>query len=491
MSQRDDTLFLGIDVGTQSSKALVVDVAAGRVLGRGSAPHTMIAGLPAGHQEQAPQQWLQAVQQAVAAALTGIDRSRVAALAVSGQQHGCVVLDAEGAVLRPAKLWCDTATAAEAAELGARLGRPLPVGYTASKLLWLRRHEPATWQRIRTVLLPHDFVNLRLTGLAAMEAGDASGTGCFDPRQRCFDPAAIAAIDPQLAEWLPALRPAGELLGGLSADGARLLGLPAGLPVATGGGDNMMSAIGSGAVAPGVVTISLGTSGTIFARSDAPVLDPEGLIAPFCSSDGGWLPLLCVMNLTGVTEEVRLLTGRSHDELTALAQAEPWGAGGLCWLPYLLGERVPELPLATGSLLGLRPGSLRPGPLYRAAIEGCASNLLLGFDRLRRCLLPIERVHLVGGAAHNPLWQQVLADMLGLPVLPLREAESAALGAALQAAWAFGRSRGDHQPLHALVAPWLAGAPPVAPIPAHAAPAAACRAQFAAALQQLHPGTSV
>jgi len=487
MSRRDAALFLGIDVGTQSSKALVVDVAGGAVLGRGSSPHAMIEGLPPGHLEQSPEHWLTAVEQAVASALAGLDRGRVAALAVSGQQHGCVVLDAEGAVLRPAKLWCDTATVVEAQELSAQLGRQVPTGYTASKLLWLRRHEPAIWQRIRTVLLPHDFVNLRLTGIAAMEAGDASGTGWFDPVQRRFDPAAIAAIDPQLADWLPALRPAGELLGGLSADGARRLGLPAGLPVALGGGDNMMSAIGSGAVAPGVVTISLGTSGTIFARSEQPAIDPAGLIAPFCSSDGAWLPLLCVMNLTGVTEEVRLLTGRSHDDLTALAQAVPWGAQGLCWLPYLLGERVPDLPTATGTLLGLRPGALRPGPLYRAAIEGCASNLALGLDRLRRFLPPIERVHLVGGAAHNPLWQQVLADLLAVPVVPLREAESAALGAALQAAWALAHVRGDVRALQSLVAPWLAGAQPVEPIPAHAGPAADGRARFAAALRQFHP----
>jgi xylulokinase len=365
----------------------------------------------------------------------------VQGVGVSGQQHGCVVLDGHGCVIRPAKLWCDTSTAIEARELSRRLGRAVPVGFTASKLVWLREHEPARWACVRSVLLPHDYVNLRLCGVATMEAGDASGTGFFDPVARSFDAAAMAAIDQRLPRCLPALVAPGEPAGNLSAEGAALLGLRAGTLVSAGGGDNMMSAIGSGATRSGVVTLSLGTSATLFARSETPVVDPEGLIAPFCSSDGGFLPLLCVMNCTGLLEEVKAAFGLDHGLLTAAAAAVPPGSEGLSWLPFLQGERVPDLPEATGTLLGMRPGLLRPGHLYRAAMEGVALNLAWGADRLRALGLRIEQVHAAGGAARNALWISILADALGVPVQPLAEPESAALGAALQALWTARRQR--------------------------------------------------
>ncbi len=195
----------------------------------------------------------------------------------------------------------------------------------------------------------------------------------------------MAAIDGRLAAMLPALRAPGALAGRLAPAAAQALGLPVGVPVSAGGGDNMMSAIGSGATTAGVVVASLGTSGTVFARTETPVVDPRGRIAPFCSSDGAWLPLLCVMNLTGVTEEVKALTGLDHRALTAAAAAVPPGTGGLTLLPFLLGERVPDLPEATGTLLGVRPGLLRPGHLYRAALEGTACNLGAGVDRSPTC----------------------------------------------------------------------------------------------------------
>jgi sugar (pentulose or hexulose) kinase len=350
---------------------------------RAQHPHAFVEGLPTGHIEQHPEQWWDAVAATAREVLQHVDRTRIAGIGVSGQQHGAVVLDGSGAVVRPAKLWCDTATAAEARELSERTGRAVPTGFTASKLLWLARHEGRSWAAVQRVLLPHDFINLRLTGEASMEFGDASGTGFFAPEQRRFDPAAMAAIDPRLSSMLPALRPVGELAGRLSKTAAERTGLPAGIPVAPGGGDNMMSAIGSGATRAGVVVVSLGTSGTIFTRTERCVVDPKGSIAPFCSSDGAWLPLLCVMNLTGVSEEVKLLTGLSHAELSKLAADVPPGCAGLLWLPFLVGERVPDLPLATGTLLGLRPGLLRAGHLYRAALEGTSLNLGAGLDRLR------------------------------------------------------------------------------------------------------------
>jgi sugar (pentulose or hexulose) kinase len=205
----------------------------------------------------------------------------------------------------------------------------------------------------------------------------------------------------------------------------------------------MMSAVGSGATSTGVVTVSLGTSGTAFAHADGPVVDPEGLVASFCGSTGGWLPLLCVMNLTGVTEEVRAGFGMSHSALTAEARSTRPGCDGLLWLPYLNGERVPDLPNATGTLLGMRPGHLRAGTLYRAALEGTSLNLAWGIERLKGLGLEATELRLVGGAARNPLWREILAACLDTSVLPLEEPESAALGAAMQAQWSWHRDRGD------------------------------------------------
>jgi xylulokinase len=488
MSPLPTGLFLGFDVGTQSTKALVVDAARGEVVARAAAPYGLLPGLPPGHLEQHPDTWWQAVVATARDVLQQVDARRIAGIGVSGQQHGAVLLDADGAVVRPAKLWCDTATAAEAGELGAVLGRAVPTGFTASKLLWCKRHEPQHWQRVRTVLLPHDWINLRLCGAASMECGDASGTGFFDPVARGFDRAAMLAIDAALPQMLPPLRAMGEFAGRLTAAAAAALGIPAGVPVAAGGGDNMMSALGSGATRAGIVVASLGTSGTIFTRTDAPVVDPRGAIAPFCSSDGAWLPLLCVMNLTGVTEEVKALTGLDHAALTALAAAVPAGNDGLVLLPFLVGERVPDLPQATGTLLGLRPGSLRPGPLYRAALEGTACNLAAGLDRLRQLGVAVDEVRLAGGASRNLLWRQILADAFGVPVVPLVETESAALGAALAALWSVARTADPALASDAVVQPFVRMAEsPVRPTVAGAAAQRRLAAQFAAALQHLHP----
>ncbi|MCC7063563.1 MAG: xylulokinase [Planctomycetes bacterium] len=482
------SLYLGFDIGTQSTKALVIDPARGEVIARAQRSHGLLPDLPPGHMEQHPETWIEAVQATGREVLALVDRERIAGLGVSGQQHGCVVLDADGRVVRAAKLWCDTATADEARWLGDKLGRTVPTGFTASKLVWLQRHEPERWAKVRHVMLPHDFVNFRLTGVASMEFGDASGTGFFDPATRQFDRLAMHAIDARLPSLLPPLLAPGALAGRLSASGANLLGLPEGLPVAAGGGDNMMSAIGSGATRAGVVVVSLGTSGTVFTRTAAPVIDPQGLIAPFCSSDGAWLPLLCVMNLTGVTEEVRALTGLGHGELTEQAAAVPSGCEGLLWLPFLAGERVPDLPEATGTLLGMRPHLLRPGHLYRAALEGTSLNLSAGFDRLRALGVSIDEVRLVGGAAKNPLWQQILANVFGVAVRPLLETESAALGAALQAEWTVRRLGGETDLLtEDVAAPFVRMAAPVVPEARMRTAVAALRARFAAEVERLYP----
>jgi len=466
----DSELFLGLDVGTQATKGLVIDLAARSVVARASAPHAMVAGLAPGAAEQEPATWWDAVRAVVARLVAAVDPARLAGIGVSGQQHGFVPLDAAGEVIRPAKLWCDTSTADEAEELSRLWGRRVPAGFTASKVLWMMRREPERFARLATILLPHEWVNLRLTGRMSAEHGDASGTGYFDPVERTWRADELAALDARLPEALPPLLAPGEPAGRVTPAAARELGLPAGVMVAPGGGDNMLSAIGSGATRPGVVVVSLGTSGTVFTYSPRPVVDPEGLIAPFCDSTGGWLPLLCTMNVTGVTEEVRAAFGMQAEggleHLTRLAAEVPPGCDGLLFLPYLVGERVPDLPRATGTLLGLRPGLLRPAHLFRAALEGTSQNLAWGTDRLRALGIEITSVRLVGGAARNPLWRQILADCLATPVTPLAEPESAALGAALQAAWSAERQDAPTLTADEIAAPFVRPeAPPQEPSP--------------------------
>lgn len=458
-SGASEGLYLGFDVGTQATKGVVLDAAAGRVVARGGQSYGLIPNLPPGAAEQDPQTWVDAVREVAAELLatSSVERKRVRGVGVSGQQHGLVVLDAEGQIVRPAKLWCDTTTAEEAQELSEDLGRAVPPGFTAPKILWMKRHEPELWGRVRSVLLPHDFVNFRLTGRKTMEAGDASGTGFFDPMARAFDRTAVERIDTRLAGMLPSILSPGSPAGVLSGEGAALLGLDEGVLVAAGGGDNMMSAIGSGATSPGVVVVSLGTSGTAFAYSDRPIIDPEGLIAPFCDSTGGWLPLLCVMNMTGVTEEVRAVFGEQEDieSLTRAAARIPPGCDGLLFLPFLQGERVPNLPEATGVLAGVRPGLLRRGHLFRAALEGTSLSLGLGMERMKKLGIAVEYVRLVGGGSRNPLWAQILADVLEAPVVRLAEPESAALGAALQALWTVRRQAGEDVSADAVAAPFV------------------------------------
>ena len=463
---RGGPLFLGFDVGTGGTKALAIDPAEGRVVARGASSYDLLPPSEPGEAEQHPHTWIRALEEVAAELRAKIDPARVAALGVSGQQHGAVLLDGEGEVLRPAKLWCDTTTAEEARELSAHFGRPVPSGFTAPKLLWSRRHEPELFRRVRTVLLPHDYVNFRLTGRRVTEAGDASGTGLFDPLRRSFNREEAAWIDPRLPDCLPELVEPGEPAGRLSAAGAALLGLTEGLWVSAGGGDNMMSAVGSGATREGVVVVSLGTSGTVFTHRESPLVDPSGLVAPFCASIGGWLPLVCIMNLTGPAEEVARAFGQGHGELTEAARQVPPGCDGLLWLPYLMGERVPDLPQARGTLEGMAPGHLAPGVLYRAALEGTSLNLAWGVDRLRALGVAVEGVHVVGGAAGNPLWREILSAALACPLTPLAEAQSAALGAALQALWTWKRGRGEDADLHSLCAPFLApAAPPTHPQP--------------------------
>lgn len=441
MSGRLRELYLGIDVGTQGTKALLYNAEDGEVVARATRTYGLIEGLPPGHAEQHPATWLDAAAGAVQDLKANADLEReVKGVGVSGQQHGAVLIGADYGIARSAKLWCDTSTAEEAETLSAALGRKIPAGFTAPKLRYVANREPSVWEKTAHVVLPHDFLNACLVHDFFTEAGDASGTGYFDPSTGEYDPRAVEATAPDLAAKLPRLVPCDAVAGEIVPTSAERFGLAPGTPVSAGGGDNMMSAIGSGATRPGVITCSLGTSGTIFGFTESHVACPDGAVAAFRASSAlrsgeepGHLPLLCVMNCTGPLEEIRSLTGKTHDELTAAATAEPTGAGGALFVPYLAGERVPDLPHASGQLLGLRTGSLQPGTLYRAALEGVALNMAWGLERMRKVGLDPKEIRLVGGAARNPLWREVLSSAFNCDVVVLEETETAALGAAIQA----------------------------------------------------------
>jgi xylulokinase len=460
------SLFIGIDSGTQSVKAIVLDLATRRVVAEARAPHALIAGLPVGHMEQQPQDWTAALDTVLAAVAAQIDRRRVRGIGVSGQQHGFVPLDARGEVIRPAKLWCDTSTTAECAILTRKLGGPkaairktgnlmLP-GFTAPKILWLKRHEPENYRRLRHVLLPHDYLNFHLTGNYFMEHGDASGTALMDVRKRTWSRDALNAIDRNLADWLPAISASHEAAGTLRPALAEQFGFPRDVVVSAGGGDNMMGAIGTGNVTPGVVTASFGTSGTIYAFAKKPVIDPRGEIAAFCSSTGGWLPLLCTMNVTTVTEQVRALFGQDHAALESAVAGAPAGAGGLVLVPYFAGERTPNVPDGSGVLVGLNARTFTAAHLARAAMEGVTMGMNYGLRRLATLGVKATEIRVTGGGAKSAVWRQLMADIFGVPVVAMIEDEGAALGGALQAAWCVARREGRNVKLSELTAETVA-----------------------------------
>lgn len=439
--------FIGIDSGTQSTKAIVVDARNGRVVGAAAKAYGLIGKLPPGHKEQNPKVWIDAVIATVRSALkkAKVKAADVRGIGVSGQQHGFVPLDAAGNVIRPAKLWCDTSTAPQCEEIIGKLGglarvieligNGVPAGFTASKILWLKQNEPENYAKLAAVLLPHDYINFWLTGHKTMEWGDASGTALMDVRTRTWSEAVVNAIDPDLKSKLPLIQSSDQPAGKLRTEAAKLLGLTTDVLVSAGGGDNMMGAIGTGNTRPGIVTASFGTSGTIYAYGTKPVVDPNGEIAAFCSSTGGWLPLLCTMNVTLVTELFRNLFNWDHAALEQAVAAAPAGAGGLSLLPYFDGERTPNLPKGTGVLSGLNRHTLTPGTLARAAMEGVTMNLNYGLRRLTTLGIKPREIRVTGGGARSAVWRQMMADIFGVPVVAMVEDEGAALGGALQAAW--------------------------------------------------------
>ena len=446
-------VFLGVDCGTQATKAVLRDPTTGAVVAIGRAPHKRIAR-DDGTSEQDPAWWIDALQIAVRDAIRA-ERFEIGGIGVSGQQHGLVCLDQSDRPVRAAKLWNDTTTSRESAELTRKLGGDsrlleltgnlLLPGYTAPKIAWLAAHEPDAYARTARMCLPHDYLNLWLTGRFVTEPGDASGTAYFDIRLRRYSDAVLAAIDGR-RDWkstLPAIAPSLSIVGTLRREAAEALGLAPGIPVSAGGGDNMCAAIGCDIVAEGPVAVSLGTSGTAFAYRSEPAIDPQREAAAFCDSTGGWLPMGVTLNCTSATEWARALFGMDHAAVDAAVATGR--ASGLTFLPYLAGERTPNRPEATGVFVGLR-ASHGPQEIVRAVVEGVTFGLGYALEALRRTGVASTEVALVGGGSTSDAWAQLCADVFAVPVLRPAIIEAAAAGAARQAQWAVDGERPDPAP---------------------------------------------
>jgi xylulokinase len=453
--------FLGIDVGTSGTKALVLS-RKGTVLATAEAPHELLTPR-AGWTEQRPEGpggWWDAVIAAARAALRKAGkREPVEALGLSGQMHGSVFLDKRGRVLRPALLWNDQRTAAQCREIEQKAGgrqklidmvsNPALTGFTAPKILWLREHEPKRFDQCAQVLLPKDYIRFRLTGEYATEVSDASGTLLLDVKRRRWHDGLLRLLDLS-TDLLPRVTESQEVSGHLTPAAADALGLPAGLPVVGGGGDQAAGAVGTGVVQAGLLSAAMGTSGVLFAASAAPVTDPDGRVHTMCHAiPGTWCVFGCMLSAGGSLQWMRntffadalqKLTrsgkdpGALYPQMMKLAQAAPAGAEGLLFLPYLTGERCPHAdPDARGAFIGLTPRHGLPA-LLRAAVEGITFGMREQVAIFRELGIPVREIRASGGGARSPFWRQLQADIYAAPVVTINVAEGAALGAALLAA---------------------------------------------------------
>ena len=436
---------LGIDVSTTATKAVLVDEAGG-VAGIGSASYGYDVPRPQ-WSEQDPALWWDGALAAIRSVLatTGVGGADVAAIGLAGQMHGAVLLDASDEPLRPAILWNDQRTAAECDEIRERVGPERLIelsgndaltGFTAPKLLWVRNHEPDVWGHVAHVLLPKDYVRLRLTGTHAVDRADGAGTLLFDLAARDWSHEILAALDLD-PTWLPPTAEGPDVAGVISPSAASATGLRAGTPVIAGGGDQAANAVGVGAVDPGVVALSLGTSGVVFAATDRPLVEPRGRVHAFCHAvPDRWHLMSVMLSAAGSLRWFHdaLAPSVGYEELAERAGEVPPGSDGLWFLPYLSGERSPHPdPLARGAFVGLTVAHDRRH-LTRAVLEGVAYGLRDGLDLMVAAGMPAPgQIRASGGGIASPLWRQILADVLGAEIAMVRTTEGAAYGAALLA----------------------------------------------------------
>ncbi|MGU5852451.1 xylulokinase [Klebsiella variicola] len=442
-------VYLGIDCGTQGTKAILWDPQQSNIISSSYHSYEVISSHN-GRKEQDPEVWVNAAKLTVKQAImdSGILPHEIKAIGVSGQQHGLILLDKNNHVLCPAKLWCDTEpaqdlqqflssfTAHSKKNIHELTGIHVPVAFTLAKLVWIKNHRPEILPRIDKILLPHEYINFWLTGDYCAEGGDASGTGYFDTRDRCWSKDIIDYISPGLFEKLPSVISSEMPSGFLSTKAAKILGLPSGMPVSSGGGDNMMAAIGTGNISPGILTLSLGTSGTLFTCTDCQVENHQRPdINSFCSSTNSWLPLISTMNVTNAVNAFRDVLNISLDEFDDILLSSSPGAGGLYCFPWFNGSRYPDVPDARGSLHGITTHNFIKSNLLRCVVESVTYKICKGIKEFRRQGLAFTQIRVIGGGAKSTAWCQMIADITGLEVIRPPVTEAAALGAALQARW--------------------------------------------------------
>ncbi|HCE16807.1 MAG TPA: xylulokinase [Anaerolinea thermolimosa] len=438
-------VFLGIDVSTTGVKALLVG-RDGSVVGSATTEQPLFTPHPL-WSEQNPEDWWKGAVQSIREVLrsTGVSGADVVGIGLTGQMHGLTLLDEAGQVLRPAILWNDQRTGPQCDEIRARLGRERLIqitgndaltGFTAPKILWVQENEPEVYRKIRHILLPKDYVRYRLTGEFAVDRADGSGTILFDLHHRDWSPEMLAALGISL-DWLPKTYEGPEVTGRITAEAAQLTGLREGTPVCAGGGDQAAQAVGVGAVRPGIVALTLGTSGVVFATTDQAYIEKEGRLHAFCHAvPGRWHLMGVMLSAAGSLRwyHDNFTPDLSYDALIAPAGDVPAGAEGLLFLPYLTGERTPHPdPLARGAFAGL---TIRHGMAHmtRAVLEGVAFGLRDSFELMRSAgLTQIEQVRVSGGGARSPIWRQILADVFNVELVTVNTTEGAAYGAALLA----------------------------------------------------------
>jgi xylulokinase len=440
--------LLGIDVGTGGTRALILDER-GRVISSATEDHRAFVSPQIGWAEQDPCDWWRACGLAVRQALTQakLRSDQISCVGLSGQMHGAVLLDEHERVVRPALIWCDVRTEKQCRELTAQIGaenliqltcNPALTNFTLTKCLWVRENEPENWGRVRSLLLPKDYVRFQLTGERATDVADASGTLLLDVANRRWSKAMLELV--QMNEsLLPRLYESSEICGRISDAGAAATGLQTGTPVVAGAGDQAAGAIGMGVVSPGTVSATIGTSGVVLAATDHPALDSRGRVHTFCHAvPGRWIAM-------GVTQAAGLSLRwfrdqfgsgdrhQSYESLTAEAAHFPAGCDGLLWAPYLMGERTPYLdPAARGMLVGLTASHTR-GHVIRAILEGVAFSLRDTFTIFQEMEVPVTKIRLGGGGARSALWRQIQADTYGRAAEIVEAEEGAAYGAAILA----------------------------------------------------------
>lgn len=474
-----EQLFAGIDSSTQSTKLLVIDLNASKVVYLDSVNYDrdlpeyntqngVIQGLGEGVSESDPMMWIRALEILFERLQkSDIPVDKIKGISVSGQQHGLVSLDAAGNLTRArSKLWNDYSTEEECRLLTeavggldamiAEVGNSQRPGYTAAKIYHMARHEPEAFERTTTFFLVHNFINWYLTGgkeggVRVMEPGDTSGMALWNPATGKWSEKVMQAISPSLKEKIPPLKPSDASIGYIGRNLAEKYGFNPQCKIDAGSGDNMYGAVGTGNVEPGIVTVSLGTSGTAYTYLEQPYVDPLGEIAAFCDSTGHYLPLLCVSNLANGYNAVLERYQMSHDEFNDIVRSVPVGNEGRLLIPWYMGERTPDVPHASPIYFGFAIDDFTREKLARAVLEGHVLNL---YDGFRKMPVQAKEIRLTGGLSQSEAWCQTIADIFEAEAVPV-EGEGAALGAALHAAWVYLKETGEKVELKDVVKPFV------------------------------------